>query len=497
MTTLSDDMKLQELLDERDALIRELKSRDLLIAKLKHQLAGQRRHRFGAKSETLDQLQLTLEDEEIGVAAVSPPIIEPTSPRKQPRRKPLPDHLPREEQTLSPGAACDECGGQLKQLGEDVTEELDYIPGRFVVRRFIRPRVACKCCERITQAELPSRPIERGRPGPGLLAHVLVSKYADHCPLYRQSQIYAREGVELERSTMSDWVGRSAALLERLADLIGRHVREGKAIFADDTTLKLQAPGKTRTARIWTYVRDERAWAGEAPPAVWYQFSPDRKGEHPSKHLQDFSGWMHADGYAGFNVLWRSGEVREVACMAHIRRKFVDVQQSQGSAIAEEAIKRIAGLYAVEKEARGRPPNERVRIRQEKAAPVFDALETWLGEQLPKISAKSEVAKAIRYGLSRMKRLRPYLSHGELEIDNNNAERGMRGVALGRKNWLFAGSERGGKSAATMFTLIESAKLNGVDPQAWLSDVLARISDCKINQLDQLLPWRYAKPGAT
>jgi transposase len=355
--------------------------------------------------------------------------------------------------------------------------------------------MACSCCEKIVQAPLPSRPIERGRPGPGLLAHVLVSKYADHLPLYRQSQIFEREGIDLDRSTLADWVGKSTNLLEPLADAIGRHVLNGQAIFADDTPVKLLNPGagKTKTARLWAYVRDERPWVGEAPQAAWYQFSPDRKGVRPRQHLANYQGWMHADGYAGFEDLYRSGRIHEVACMAHIRRKFVDVYKSQGSAIAEEAIKRIAVLYGIEKDARGQPPDERAKIRQEKAKPVLDDLQAWLNAQLPKISAKTPLAGAIRYALTRMKRLRPYLENGFLELDNNTAERSMRPIALGRKNYLFMGSEGGGKSAAIAYTLIETAKLNGVDPQAWLTDVLGRIADHKITRLDELLPWRYAQ----
>ena len=474
-----------------------VKSRALRIAKLEHQLAGHRRHRFGSKSETMDQLELGLEEEEIAAAKIAPPAPPDTvaGPKNKPKRKPLPDSLPRNEQVLSPGAACGKCGEVLKKLGEDVTEELEYIPGRFIVNRFVRPRMACTCCEAICQAPLPSRPIERGRPGPALLAHVLVSKYADHLPLYRQSRIFARDGIDLDRSTLSDRVGKSAALLEPLADMVGRHVQRGQAIFADDTPLKMQVKGtgKCRTARIWTYVRDERPWGGADPPAVWYQFTVDRKGEHPTKHLAGYKGWMHADGYAGFNELYRSGGVDEVACMAHIRRKFTDVFQSEGSIIAEEAIKRIAGLYVVEKDARGCLPIERVQLRQARAKPIFDALEAWLQTRLPKISGKSELAKAIRYALTRMRRLRPYLDHGFLEIDNNSAERAMKPIALGRKNYLFVGSEAGGKSAAIAYTLIETARLNGVDPQAWLTDVLSRIADHKITKLDELLPWRFAQ----
>jgi transposase len=485
-------------LTNRDA---ELKSRDLLIEKLKHQLAGLRRHQFGSRSETLDQLELTLEAEEIARsltgAAEAPPHQDDTAPtqeKRKPKRRPLPDHLRRNETVLGIGEDCTACGDTLRQLGEDVTEELEYVPGRFIVNRIVRPRMVCSCCEAFHQAALPSRPIERGRPGPGLLAHVLVGKYADHLPLYRQSQIFARESIDLDRSTLAGWVGASTALLEPLADAIGRHVLAGQAIFADDTPVKMQAPGtgKTKTARLWAYARDERPWAGDAPPAAWHQFSTDRKGERPGEHLTDYTGWMHADGYAGFEELYRTGRVREVACMAHVRRKFVDVQQSQGSAIAGEAIKRIAQLYAVEKQARGHPPDERVRIRQAKSKPILDDLEPWLASQLPRISGKTPLAGAIRYAITRLKRLRPYLDHGVLELDNNCAERAMRPIALGRKNYLFMGSQAGGNAAAIAYTLIETAKLNGVDPQAWLTDTLARIADHKINRIDELLPWHYA-----
>jgi len=475
----------------------ELHNRDLLIEKLRHQLAGLRRHRFGARSEALDQLELTLEAEEIARAAEQPPAAHytatvPNNAKDKPKRRPLPDHLPREEILLSAPEACTACGGKLKPVGEDVTEELEYIPGRFVVNRIVRPRLACACCETFHQAPLPSRPIERGRPGPGLLAHVLVNKYADHLPLYRQSQIFARDRVDLDRSTLAGWVGASTALLEPLADAIGRHVLAGQAIFGDDTPVKLQSPGmgKTKTARLWAYGRDERPWGGKAAPAAWYRFSTDRKGERPAEHLKTFTGWMHADGYAGFEELYRSGAIREVACMAHIRRKFVDVQQSQASPIATKAIRRIAQLYAIEAEARGRPPDDRAQIRQTKAKPILDDLAVWLAEQQTTISGKTPLAAAIRYALTRLKRLRPYLDHGVLELDNNTAERAMRGVAVGRKNYLFMGSEGGGKAAAIAYTLIETAKLNGVDPQAWLTGVLSRIAEHKTNRIDELLPWR-------
>jgi len=333
------------------------------------------------------------------------------------------------------------------------------------------------------------RPIERGRPGPGLLAHVLVSKYADHLPLYRQSQIFDREGLDLDRSTLADWVGKATALLEPLAEAIGRHVLSAEAIFADDTPVQMLAPGtgKTQTALLWTYARDERPWGGDAPPAAWYRFSGDRRGQHPKDHLARFRGWMHADGYAGLNDLYRTGAIREVACMAHVRRKFVDIHRSQGFPIAEEAIGRIARLYAIEKEARGSPPDRRAELRKA----LFDDLEVWLAMQLTTISGKSPLAVAIRHALNRMERLRPYLDHGILELDNNTAERGMRAIALGRKNYLFVGSEAGGKAAAIAYTLVETAKLNAVDPHAWLANTIARIPDYKIIKVDDLLPWRW------
>ena len=451
-----------ELRQVTELLAAEVKAQALMIEKLQHQLHGANRHRFGSTSESLDQLQLFAENEEIAKAATEveeTAPAEPEDPKEKPRRKPLPDHLDRVEQILSAGEDCPECGGDLSKLGEDTTEELEYIPGRFVVNKIIRPRMACRRCEAISQAPMPSRPIERGRPGP-----------------------------------MADWVGKSTNLLEPLAIAIAKRVKDGAALFADDTPLKMLAPGnkKTKTARIWAYVRDERPWSGQSPPCVWYQFSVDRKGEHPVKHLSGYQGWVHADGYAGFNDVFGKNKASEVACMAHIRRKFVDVFTAQGSAIAEKAIKRIAELYAVEKQARGQSPEARAALRQEKAKPIFNDLEEWLHAQLPKISGKSPLARAIRYALNRLLKTRPYLNNGFLELDNNTAERAMKPVAIGRKNWMFAGSQRGGNSMAIAYTLIETAKLNKVDPQAWLTWVLERIADHKINRLDELMPWNYS-----
>jgi transposase len=479
-------------------LIAEVKAQALLIETLRHQLAGHRAHRFGPSGESAEQLQLALETSEVAAAAIMGrlrlPENSPDEEPSRPRRRPLPDHIPRMTVEIAPGEdACASCGGRLRRLGCDVTEELEYVPGRFIVNRIVRPRLACSGCDRFVQAPLPSRPIERGQPGPGLLAHVLVAKYGDHLPLYRQSQIFEREGIDLDRSTLADWVGRSTALLEPLADAIGRHMLAGQALFTDDTPVQMLAPGtgRTDTARLWAYIRDERPWAGPAPPAAAYRFSPDRRSEHPRPHLASFAGWMHADAYAGYGEFYRSGAIREVACLAHVRRKFVDVHRSQGSGLAEEAIGRIAQLYAVERGARGLTPEERVRLRQAEARPILDDLEAWLAAQLPSLSGKSPLAGAIRHALVRLPRLRPYLDHGILEIDNNPAERAMRGVALGRKNYLFVGSQAGGRAAAIAYTLIETAKLNGVNPQAWLADTLARIPDHKITRINKLLPWHH------
>jgi len=476
----------------------------LKVEDLQGQLAGHRKARFGSKSESIDQLAFDLqEDREIAEAATAQQseidqIDDTLSDAKPGKRKhsraPLPDHLERQIEVLSPGETCAECGGSLRALGEDVTQELEYIPGHFVIREIVRPRMACSCCEAFAQAPLPSRPINRGRAGPGLLAHVLVGKYCDHLPLYRQSEIYAREKVDLHRSTLTDWVGRSTALLEPLAEHIGKLARAGPALFADDTPVKMQTgskTGKAQTARMWSYVRDERPWCGQAPPCAWYQFSVDRKGKHPVAHLTGYKGIVHADGYTGFNGLFGDGLASEQACMVHVRRKFVDVFERHGSAIARGTIERIARLYAVEKEARYKSPDERVALRQARAKPIFDDLETWLRQQLPKISGKTKLAEAIRYALGRMPKARAYLDDGQLELDNNICERSIRPLTLGRKNYLFMGSEGGGKAAAIAYTLIETARMNGVDPEGWLTWVLTHIADHKINRIDELAPWNW------
>ena len=475
-----------------------------MIENLKLQIAAMKRARFGQSSEALDtaiaQMELALEELESGqtgsdyTGKVGEPSSGTDEDKSQPKRQPLPDHLERDKQVHLPdGGCCKACGNELHVLGEDVTEVLDYVPARFRVIRHLRPRMACRTCETIHQAPAVSLPIEKGKTGPGLLAHVLVSKFADHLPLYRQAEIYAREGVLIHRNTMADWVGAAARLMDPLAEAIGRHVMAGDAIHTDDTPVKVQAPGqgKTKTGRLWTYVRDERSWGSHTAPAAYYRYSPDRKGERPRQHLKNYCGYLHADGYSGYDHLYRSGKITEVACLAHVRRKFYDIHQATRSPIAEEALKRIAGLYAVEKEIRSKPPDLKLAVRQEKAKPQFEELLGWLQSRLTRLPARSALAGAIRYAVTRMKRLEVYFQDGRLAIDNNAAERSVRGIALGRKNWLFAGSDAGGERAANIYTLIETAKLNGIDPQAWLSHVLTVIADHPINRIDELLPWNF------
>ena len=486
---------LQNLVREQAAL---LQTKDLEIERLTARIAKLRRMRFGRSSEKIDreieQLELLLDDlHENESDRAERPVIVPEQVHK-PARRPLPDHLPREEVTHVAGCVCPKCGGELRRLGEDVTEVLECVPASFKVIRHVRPKFSCRRCESITQAPMPSLPIERGRPGPGLLAHVLVAKYADHLPLYRQSEIYAREGIVLERSTLADWVGGSAALLAPLVETLRKDVMASDVLHGDDTPVPVLAPGtgKTRTGRLWTYVRDERPHGGERPPAAVFFYSPDRKGERPQGHLKSFKGVLHADGYAGFNAIFEKGDAMEAACWAHVRRKFYDVHAANGSPIAKEALDRIGALYSIEGEVRGRPPDERRRARQERSNTLLAEFHSWLASTKLKLSPKSDLAAAIRYTLGRWAALTRYVDDGRLEIDNNAAERAIRPLALGRENYLFAGSDKGGERAAAIYSLIGTAKLGGLDPEAYLRDVLARIADHPINRIGDLLPWNWS-----
>jgi transposase len=489
----------RELLLSKDE---QLISRDNEIEHLKLLIARLRRVQFGRKSEKLDreieQLELRLDELEATqaekvVASQTPAVpVSAVNAAAKPARRPLPEHLPRETRKYPPKqAACPDCGGELKHLGEDISEILEYVPARFKVIRQVRPKLACACCERIVQAEAPSRPIERGMAGPGLLAHVLVSKYCDHLPLYRQSEIYAREGVELERSTLADWVGGTSALLASLVEALRRHVMSATKLHADDTPVPVLAPGngKTKTGRLWTYVRDDRPAGDATPAAVWFAYTPDRKGEHPQAHLINFTGTLQADGYAGFDRIYEAGRIQEAACWAHVRRKFYDLVAAHKSSVAAEALERIGALYAIEKEIRGRSPEQRREVRNQQARPLLESLKQWLEAALGKLSRKSDTALAVRYALDRWEALQRYVDDGGIEIDNNAAERALRVVALGRKNYLFAGSDAGGERAAAIYSLIGTAKLNGIDPEAYLRDVLTRIADHPVNRIDDLLPW--------
>ena len=482
----------------------------LLHEKLKARLARLLRKQYGASSEKLraaiNQLELTLGDIEEQIAEMMPPEPEqppaparPTSAsvepaRRKPVRRPLPDSLPRDVVEHAAPCACPKCGGVLRPLGEDVTEVLDYVPACFRVIRHVRPKLSCRSCESIAQAPVPNLPIQRGLATPALLAHVLVAKYADHCPLYRQAEIYARAGVELDRSTLADWVGQSARLVRPLVDALGAHVMAAERVHADDTTVPVLDPGRgtTKTGRLWCYVRDDRPFGGTAPPAVLYRYSPDRKGGHPRTHLAGFHGILQADGYTGYAGLYERG-VTEAACMAHCRRPFFELHASTGSPLALEALQRIAALYAIEATTRGQSPEARLAVRQAHSAPLFSDLRTWLETTLSRVSGKSELAGAIRYMLSRWNALTLVLRDGRACIDNNAAERAMRPIPLGRKNWLHAGSDAGGERAAAIFSLTETAKSNSLDPEDYLRQVLERIAEHPVKRVHELLPWNLTR----
>jgi transposase len=501
------ELKVAELSVQYKAL--EIEKLKLLIAKL-------RRMQFGRSSERItrqiEQLEMRLEELETGEAegaakadadadadAAGPmaPIREP----RKPKRLPLPDHLPRQKVVHQPaddGACkCPDCGKGMDKLGEDVTEVLDYVPGHFQVIQHIRPKYACTACDAITQAPAPAMPTPRGRATPAMLAHLLVSKFVDHLPLYRQSEIYAREGMDLGRSTLADWVGQAAWLLDPVVEAIRRHVFAGEKIHGDDTTVPVLAPGLGRTAigRLWVYVRDDRLFGGSAAPAAAYFYSPDRGGEHPVAHLAGFTGFLQADGYAGFDTLYdpaltKPGPITEVACWAHCRRKFYDVWEATKSPVAKEALDRIAAIYAIEDKARFAPAAERVEHRRE-TGPLLDAFFDWANKTVTRLSGKLALAEAFRYTIKRQEALTRFVTDGRLEADNNVAENAMRPVAIGRKNYLFAGSDAGGERAAAIYTLAQTARLNKLNPETYLRDILTKIAEGHtINRISELVPWR-------
>ena len=475
------------------------------IARLKFQLARYRRAEFGRSSEKLEreaeQLELAIEaletDQAERLGAISPEAAAAIESAQKPARRPLTDHLPREEVVHSAPPVCPSCGGGLRRIGEDVSETLDYVPGRFKVIGHIREKLSCRACDTVVAAPAPDHAIARGRAGAGLLAHIVVSKYDDHLPLYRQAEIYAREGVELETSTLSGWVGATAAVLKPLVDALAAGIVASDTLHVDDTPVPVLAPGtgKTKTGRLWVYVRDERPFAGARPPAALFRYSQDRKGEHPQAHLKKFTGVIHADGYAGFNELFAGNRITEAACWAHVRRKFFDVHAANASPIAKEALDRIGQLYGVEETITGLSPEQRRRERQQRSKPIAAALAAWADDTARKLSRKSELAAAFRYMRGRRIALGRCFEDGRLALDNNPAERALRGVAIGRKNYLFAGSDAGGYRAAAMYSLIETAKLNDINPQLYLTDVLTRIADHPARQIAELLPWQWQPVG--
>jgi transposase len=483
----------------------------LEIERLKLLLAKARREQYGRSSERgakiVAQLELQLAELEETAAQeeATAEISAPTSRRadrgpggRKPARRPLPEHLPRERIVYPTPCSCPRCGGALRKLGEDVTESLECVPRSWKIVEHVREKLTCRRCEAITQPPAPSHPIARGRAGSNLLALVLVSKYGNHLPLNRQSAIYAREGVEIEVSTLADWVGSSVATAMPLVQAIQRHVFAAERIHSDDTTVPVLAKEKTRTGRLWAHVRDDRPFGGPAPPAVAFFYSPDRGGEHPERQLAAFAGIMQADAYAGFNRLYQPtrepGPIVEAACWAHARRKFYELAELTKAPIAGEAVRRIDQLFAVEREINGLAAEARLVVRRERSAPILAELEPWLRAQRDRVSRKSEIGKAITYALKRWTALTRFMADGRICLSNNAAERALRGIAIGRGNWTFAGSDRGGERAAAVYTLIETAKLNGVDPQAWLADVLARLPDYPAKRIDDLMPWHWKTP---
>ena len=488
-----------------EALIEHLQ---LLIAKMKRELFGPRSER---SQRLLDQLELQLE-ELTAAAAEDAAKAEAASTqvrsfaRQNSTRRNFPDHLPRRRIVHPAPTSCPCCGGsKLSKIGEDVTKTLDVVPRQLFVTEHVREKFSCRACEKISQPPAPFHVIARGFAGPSLLAMILVDKYANHQPLNRQSEQYAREGIELSVSTMADHVGACAAALMPLYELIKAHVFAAERIHGDDTTVPVLAKVKCRTGRLWTYVRDDQSFGGAAAPAAVFFYSPDRGGEHPERHLAGYAGILQADAYAGFNTVYKPerkpGPITEAACWAHARRKFFELadiaSKARGktspviSPIAFEAVQKVDAVFMLEREINGLSRAERVAARRNDVAPLVNDFIAWLKRERAKLSRHNDVAKAMDYMLKRIDAFKRFLDDGRICLSNNAAERALRGIALGRKSWLFAGSDRGGDRAAVMFTLIQSAKLNNIDPQAWLADVLARIADHAIHRLDQLLPWNW------
>ena len=485
----------------------EAKLRALEVERLKFLLAKARREAFGQSSERgkllVEQLELAIEDleeaqgEEEARAEIAAPAAAKEKRARAPRgpRKP-PDNLPIERVVEPAPCACGKCGGvRLRNLGEEVTKTLECDPRRWKIVEHVREKFTCRDCESITEPPAPSHPIPRGFAGPSPLAMVLVAKFLLHQPLNRQSATYAREGVEIDPSTLADRVGASVVALDPILGVLRKHVLAAERIHTDDATVPVLAKKKTRTGRIWVYLRDDRPFGGNDPPAAFFEYSASRHGEYPRKHLSGWAGVMQADAFAGYNELYDArrhpGPIYEAACWAHARRKFFELAKSAKAPIAIEAVRRIDELFEIERAINGKSPDARKAIRQERSKPLIVAYEAWLREQRALLSSKSEIAKAINYTLDRWTAFTRFLDDGHICLTNNAAERAVRGVALGRKNWTFAGSDEGGRRAAAVYSLIETCKLNDVDPRAWLAYVLAKLPDHPANRIDELLPWRW------
>ena len=493
-----------------------------LIAHLKLQNAKLRREQYGASAERTERLlaqgELELEDLEADAAdderateaAAAKTATIAAFERRKPAKKPLPDHLPRERVVIPAPCACPACGSdRLSKLGEDMTETLEVIPRQWKVIQTVREKFACRECEKITQPPAPFHVTPRGMFGPGFLAMLLFDKYGQHQPLHRQAERFASEGVALSVSTLADQIGATCEALMPIFRLIEGHTFAAERLHGDDTTVPVRAKGKTITGRLWNYVRDDRPFGTADPPSVIFRYSRDRRGDHPKRHLAEWSGILQADAYAGYNELYapnrEPGPILEAGCFAHARRKFFELADIEGAArrksrgekpgmvypIALEAVQKLDALFAIEREINGRSPDERLGVRQELSAPLMAELHDWLNTQLSRISRNHDLAKAINYMLRRWDAFIRFLADGRVCLSNNSAERALRCVPLGRKSWLFCGSDRGGQRAAVAYSLIQTCRLNDVDPQAWLADVLARIADHPVNRLDQLLPWNW------
>jgi transposase len=485
---------------------------EAMVAHLKLLIAKMKRDRFGASAERgrklLDQLEMQLEELETAAAedeaaaanaASDKTIVRPFT-RAKPVRGPLPAHLPRERVVLPSPSSCPCCGGRLAKLGEAITETLESIPRTYKVIQTVREKFSCRSCETITQPPAPFHPIARGRAGPDLLATIVHGKFGDHQPLNRQSERFAREGIDLSVSTLADWVGACASALSPLVTLIAAHVLAAERLHGDDTTVPVLARNKTITGRLWAYVRDDRPFGGPASPGVIFHYSRDRGGAHPCRHLATYAGILQADAYAGFNDLYHEARkpapITEAACWAHGRRKLFVLADVAKAPLAIEAVHRIDAIFDVEREINGLSAAQRQAIRQVRVVPLVASLETWMRGERTQLSRHADVAKAMDYMLKRWEAFTRFLGDGRICLTNNAAERALRGIALGRKAWLFAGSDRGGERAAAMYSLIVTAKLNDVDPRAWLADVLGRIADHPTRRLGELLPWNWRETRA-